>query len=507
MKEKIKVPLWSIHSARLKIAIMLCMALLVQGIMRNFMSMAFACFVIPKNETNKTNMLIINKNETEKYNKNTSFWFTKITTDWSYEEQSWIHSGFYYGSLLSAFLVQGIIPYVGAKLSITLGVIIGITGTIAIPIQIYLYPHFYLSIPIRFLMGFSQGFVIPAAAQLVAKWFPIQEKSTAVALFTSGNQIGVSIAMFATARFCTFSFLGGWPLSFIMYAIVGIIFLFIWIPLASETPKQSKSITAIELAYIKGGNTKNRLTSTSEPINIPWKKLYLSPAVLAICLCSFCQSFIMVTFTSYLPQYYQSIFKMDIKSNGFWSSIPFIVQMSTKFLCAYIADGFKRKKISASLITKIFNSIASFGSATFFLLVIYFSQERNIAVLFLIILTLGFQSAYVSGYNTSLVSIAPSYTATVSAYAQIYAQLASSLSPTLIGFMTKNGTNEEWMYVFGLLSGISIFTGIFFHIFGSARIQKWALGPEGTISLSDPIISGQEVYLMNEQNVNDKEVQ
>lgn len=180
--------------------------------------------------------------------------------------------------------------------------------------------------------------------------------------------------------------------------------------------------------------------------------------------------------------------------------------MSTKFLCAYIADGFKKRKISASLITKLSNSIASFGSAIFFILVIYFSKERNIIVLFLIILTLGFQSAYVSGYNTSLVSIAPSYTATVSAYAQIYAQLASSLAPTLIGFMTKNGTNEEWMFVFALLAGISITTGIFFHIFGSARIQKWALGPESTLNLSDPINNSQEIHLMNEHNVINKQL-
>uniref|UniRef100_A0A0N5BA46 MFS domain-containing protein n=1 Tax=Strongyloides papillosus TaxID=174720 RepID=A0A0N5BA46_STREA len=505
MTEKVKVPLWSIHSARLQLALMLCMALLVQGIMRTFMSMAFACFVIPKNEVNTTSSIDIEDKTIKVDNDNSSFWFTKITTDWSYEEQSWIHSGFYYGSLLSAFIVQGIIPYVGAKLSITLGVIIGITGTIIIPIQIYLYPQFYLTIPIRFLMGFSQGFVIPAAAQLVAKWFPIQEKSTAMALFTSGNQIGVSIAMFATAQFCAVSFLGGWPLSFIMYVIVGIIFLIIWIPLASETPKESKTITAIELAYIKSGNKKNRIASTSEPFDIPWIKLYLSPAVLAICLCSCCQSFIMVTFASYLPQYYQSVFNMDIKSNGFWSAIPFVVQVSTKFLSAYIADGLKKRKISVSLITKVSNSIASFGSAIVFILAIYFSKERSIIVLFLIILTLVFQSAYISGYNTSLVSIAPSYTATVSAYAQIYAQLASSIAPTIIGFMTKNGTIEEWMLVFALLASISITTGIFFHIFGSARVQKWAMGPGSTLNLCDPTIDNQEAYLMSETNVIDNE--
>uniref|UniRef100_A0A0N4ZN04 MFS domain-containing protein n=1 Tax=Parastrongyloides trichosuri TaxID=131310 RepID=A0A0N4ZN04_PARTI len=496
--EKIKSPLWSIRSARLQIAAMLCIALLVQGIMKNFMSMAFACFVIPSRDINST----LSTLETTTIKE--SFWFTKITTDWSYEHQTWIHSGFYYGSLLSAFIVQGIIPYVGAKRSITVGVIIGITGTIIIPIQIYLYPHFYVLIPIRFLMGFSQGFVIPASAQLIAKWFPIQEKSTAMALFTSGNQIGISVAMYVTATFCSFPLLGGWPLSFLMYAIIGIIFLFIWIPYASETPKESKCITAIELAYIKSGNSKKYTHSScnnniNEIHKIPWIKVYLSPVVLAICFCSLCQSFIMVTFTSYLPQYYQSVFNMDIKSNGFWSAVPFIVQMTTKFLCAYIADGFKKRRISASLITKVSNSIASFGSAFFILLACYYSKDKNVIVLFFIILSIAFQSAYVPGYNTSLVSIAPTFTATISAYAQIFAHLASSIAPTLIGFLTKNGTVEEWMLVFGILAGISVTTGIFFHIFGSARIQPWALPHSCNLNLYDNNIKEQDVNLLEEK--------
>uniref|UniRef100_A0AC35U062 MFS domain-containing protein n=1 Tax=Rhabditophanes sp. KR3021 TaxID=114890 RepID=A0AC35U062_9BILA len=398
---------------------------------------------------------------------------------WSYEEQTWIHSGYYYGSFISAFLVQPIITRLGAKVSIIVGVIICIVGTFIIPIQVYLFPSFYFTITIRFFMGFSQGLVIPGAASYVSKWFPIQEKSTAMAIFTSGNQIGIAISMIVTSTFCSLTLLGGWPLSFFLYGTLGVLFLFLWIPRASERPNDSSFITAIELAHIKGKNNKFR--SATIPSKVPWAQLYLSPCVISICLCSFCQSFIMTSFTSYLPQYYQSVFNMDIRSNGIWSAIPFVVQMSTKFVCAWIADSLKERHVSASLITKIANSIASVGSAVCILFILWFSRERNILVLVFIVLTMGFQSAYTAGYATSLVSVAPTFTSTISAYAQIFAQLASSIAPTMIGFLTKNGAVEEWMLVFLILAIISLVTGLFFHIFGSANVQQWAISEHYSI--------------------------
>uniref|UniRef100_A0A1I7ZQL3 MFS domain-containing protein n=1 Tax=Steinernema glaseri TaxID=37863 RepID=A0A1I7ZQL3_9BILA len=204
-------------------------------------------------------------------------------------------------------------------------------------------------------MGFAQGFLIPCGSLIVAKWFTLHEKSTAMAIFTTGNQIGLSVAMFFTARLCQIPLLGGWPSAFVLSGLVALLFLLLWIPFAADRPRDSRFITAAELEHINGQTVKHRAMSIS--VKTPYKKIFLCPVVLAICLCSFCQSFVIVSLATYLPQYNQSALKLDISSNGIWASLPFIVQMLTKFLFAFSADHLKKRHISINLITKTFNSL------------------------------------------------------------------------------------------------------------------------------------------------------
>ncbi len=51
---------------------------------------------------------------------------------------------------------------------------------------------------------------------------------------------------------------------------------------------------------------------------------------------------------------------------------------------------------------------------------------------------MGLLSGYIPGYNTSIVSIAPIYTASVAAFCRLFAQIASSISPYTIGLLTIN---------------------------------------------------------------------
>ena len=50
---------------------------------------------------------------------------------------------------------------------------------------------------------------------MVAKWFPTHEKSTVVAIVTTGNQIGPVLAYPLGSIFCPMrDFMGGWPMNF-----------------------------------------------------------------------------------------------------------------------------------------------------------------------------------------------------------------------------------------------------------------------------------------------------
>ncbi|KAK0413147.1 hypothetical protein QR680_006624 [Steinernema hermaphroditum] len=443
--KQLPVPLWSLRSVRFRIAVLIALAMTIQAMLRNNLNMALVCMV---------RML------------------SDYQVDWTMSQQGSIHSSYYFGSLLSVFVTSRLCDRFGAKHLITFGVVVNVLGSLLTPVVAVFFPRYEIVCIVRFLMGFAQGFLIPCGSLIVAKWFTLHEKSTAMAIFTTGNQVGLAMAMFFTAKLCQLPLLGGWPMAFVLSATVGAAFLFLWIPFAADRPRDSRFITAAELDHINGQTVKHRAMSVS--ISTPYKKMFLCPVVLAICLCSFCQSFVIVSLATYLPIYNQSALKLDIATNGIWASIPFLVQMLTKFLFAFVADHLKKRHVSINLVTKACNSLASFGCCVCILWISFLGGDDYLLVMTLLCVSMGLFSGYVPGYNTSIVSVAPIFTAHISAYAQLYAQTASSLAPFVIGLMTGDGSIEEWAKVFYMLAGVLVATGAFFQFFGSGTVQRWA---------------------------------
>ncbi|TKR93859.1 hypothetical protein L596_008236 [Steinernema carpocapsae] len=484
INEPLTVSLWSLKAVRFRIAILIALAMMIQAMLRNNLNMALVCMVridesAPDLTLNSSKSVDLCGRQSLHLNasldqqlKEASQYVMDYQVDWSMPEQGRIHSFYYVGSLVSVFVTSRLCDRFGAKHLITFGVIVNAIGTLLTPVAAILLPRYEIICLIRFLMGFAQGFLIPCGSLIVAKWFTLHEKSTAMAIFTTGNQIGLALAMFFTAKMCQLDFFGGWPVAFFLSGVVSLFFLVVWIPFAADRPRDSRYITAAELDHINGQSVKHRAMSIN--ISTPYKKILLCPVVLAICLCSFCQSFVIVSLATYLPQYNQSALKLDISSNGIWTSIPFIVQMFTKFLFAFFADYLKKRDISINLITKAFNSLASFGSCICILWISFLGCDHYLLVMSLLCISMGVFSGYVPGYNTSIVSVAPIFTAHISAYAQLYAQAASTIAPVLIGIMTNDGSIDEWSKVFYLLAGVLIVSGAFFQLFGSGTVQKWA---------------------------------
>ncbi|KAK5969462.1 hypothetical protein GCK32_009006 [Trichostrongylus colubriformis] len=124
-------------------------------------------------------------------------------------------------------------------------------------------------------------------------------------------------------------------------------------------------------------------------------------------------------------------------------------------------------------VTKACNSSASLGLAICFGLLCFCDCTYRWTAVVLICLAMAFISGYIPGYNTSVVSIAPSQTAAIAAFSRIWAQIASSLAPYEIGALTKQGILEEWRIVFITIVVICTTTGLFFQISGSADVQPW----------------------------------
>lgn len=76
---------------------------------------------------------------------------------------------------------------------------------------------------------------------LISEWFDVHEKSTALAIATTGNQLSVMIAMFATASLCQTSLFGGWPSAFYLYGLLGLVLSVLWQLIVRDRPPSRPS--------------------------------------------------------------------------------------------------------------------------------------------------------------------------------------------------------------------------------------------------------------------------
>ena len=165
-----------------------------------------------------------------------------------------------------------------------------------------------------------KGILVPCMNVLIAHWFPLSEKSTAIAIATTGNQVSVVAAMFLTAELCQINLLGGWPLAFHSYGIIGVLFCIFWAVYVFNSPSKAKNISTDEVLFIQDSihNVGGKKIAAKE---VPWKAIFTSATVWATALNSFSHNFMTVGTITYIPSYYQTVLKMDLSSVSHYYSI------------------------------------------------------------------------------------------------------------------------------------------------------------------------------------------
>ncbi|GMS95250.1 hypothetical protein PENTCL1PPCAC_17425, partial [Pristionchus entomophagus] len=467
-------PLWSLLSYRLRIALLLALALTIEGLMRSNLNMAYVCMVEEMDSTRPTSSLLRPSEEDcplltlTPVNVTERRMHSKDLLKWRSSDRAYLFPIFYVGGLVVTFATEYLDRKLGASRTVLIGACLNVVGTMASPsIAAHLGP-IALTV-VRFIMGAGQGVLWPGMSVLVARWFPVVEKSTALAIATTGNQLSVIFSMIVTAELCQIESLGGWPAAFYIYGVLGILLCVLWWAVVVDSPEDCTSLSVQERDLLIGPGTMRRNGKKPKP---NWSVILSSPVVWSISLSAFCHNFVVVAFSSYLPFYYKTVHNMSLTSNGLLSTLPFVVQFASKVVFAGFADSAKQKKtFTVTTITKICNSSASFGIALSLVVISFCDCSSRWAAVVAASTAMAFISGYVPGYNTSVVCVAPSQTAAISSFSRLWAQIGMSLSPALIGLVVTTGRVEEWRGIFFGMAALCVVTGVFFQISGSAALQ------------------------------------
>ena len=173
----------------------------------------------------------------------------------------------------------------------------------------------------RFLLGLGESGNFPAAVKATAEWFPPKERALATGVFNSGASVGAILAPLAVP-WVALHF--GWRASFLITGLFSAIWI-VWWSIRYRTPQ---------------GNAATTVAAKTPEIRVKtvaWWELLRYRQAWGFMLGKFLTDPVWWFFLFWLPQYFNSRFKLDLSHLG----LPLVVVYVCSTVGSVSGDGFR----------------------------------------------------------------------------------------------------------------------------------------------------------------------
>lgn len=390
---------------------------------------------------------------------------------WDEATQGIVLGSFFYGYVLTQVPGGRFAELFGGKKVFGLGVLITAIFTILSPIAARI--NFPLFIIVRILEGMGEGVTFPSMHAMLARWIPPLERSKFAAYVYAGANFGTIISLPLSGWFCTLDFMGGWPLAFYVFGVLGIVWFVFWLLLVYDSPSDHPRICPKEAAFIAAS-----IGTHNEPDrggSIPWMKMATCLPLWAILVTQCGQSWAFYTQLTELPTYMAQILHFNIQQNAVLSALPYLTSWWLGIVASIFADWLLSKGyLSLSTSYKVFNSISSIIPSLGLLGVAWLGCDR-LGVQLMLTVPGAFAGAVYAGNQMNHIALSPRYAGTMYGITNAAANVCGFLAPYVIGtIISGQETLGQWRLVFYLAAGINIGANLFYVAFASAREQPWS---------------------------------
>src|SRR5262245_47132441 len=173
----------------------------------------------------------------------------------------------------------------------------------------------------RFLLGAGEGGGFPAATKVIAEWFPISERSTAMGLVNAGTAIVVH---------------GSWRWVFVACGAAGLAWAAVWF-----------------MAYAPTASTPLPSTSALDVTPPPWTRLLESRAVWGLVAAKFLTDAAWFFYISWLPKYLYDARHFDVKQVGAYAWVPYAASGVGSLLGGWFSSALVRRGRSVDVSRKL----------------------------------------------------------------------------------------------------------------------------------------------------------
>lgn len=390
---------------------------------------------------------------------------------------------FFYGYVLTQIPGGRLAELFGGKYIYGIGVLVTAIFTLLTPLAAYSgLPALVL---VRVLEGMGEGVTFPAMHAMLARWVPPLERSKFAALVYAGANFGTVISLPLSGYLCDLEYMGGWPLAFYIFGVLGLVWFVFWLWLVYDTPATHPRISRTERAFIEravgtscvddelAAQPSSQSATTVEPI--PWRALLTSLPLWAILVTQCGQAWAFYTQLTELPTYMKNILHMNIEQNATLSALPYLTSWMFAIGSSIVADWMlARGWISQRTSYKMWNTVASVIPSLGLIGVAYGGCDWR-WVMAMLAGAGAFQGAVYPGNQMNHIALSPRFAGTMYGITNAAGNTCGFLAPYVIGMIIRgNETLSGWRVVFFLAAGANMVGNVFYVLFASAEEQPWS---------------------------------
>ncbi|WP_405398703.1 MFS transporter [Maribacter sp. Asnod2-G09] len=310
---------------------------------------------------------------------------------------------------------------------------------------------------LRTSIGMFEAPSYPINNLIVTRWFPENERASAIATYTSGQFLGMA---FLLPVLTLIQDALGWRGLFIVSGVIGLIWAAVWYFFYRD-PQNHKKLGDAELAHIKDGGGLVVSIDKTETQKFDWSDLanaFKYRKLWGLYIGQFCLGSTTIFFLTWFPTYLVEFRGLDFIKSGFYASIPYLAAFFGVLLAGFTSDylikrGFTREVArKAPIITGMLLSIAIIGAN--------YTEDTTLIIVFLSIAFFGNGLASIAWIFVSL--IAPKNNiGLIGGTFNFIGGLSAVIVPVVIGYLVQDGDFSPALFFIGMLALLGLISYTF----------------------------------------------
>jgi len=342
-----------------------------------------------------------------------------------------VHSSFLWGYALTPTVGGALADRFGGHRVLGIGVLVWSLATLFTPVAVH------MSLPLLFatraLMGVGEGVALPCMNNLLARWVAKGERSRAVGACMAGFHVGSMSGLLAAPPLLAW---GGAPGPFIVCGTVGVLWALVWAFAATSHPSEHKSITQAEVDYVTQGKSPSTEPGGGKGLGMPPFGLLLSKkATWSVMIANFVNNWGIFILQAWMPVYLKQAVGVDLKAAAWLSALPWLSMAITGFFAGAIADGLLQKGWNTTKVRKVMQCLGFMGPCLALLyLNLAAASLTPLTAIVALMFALGTNSFSQAGFLVNFQEIGPRYAGVLHGMSNTLGTVAGIVGTALTGY-------------------------------------------------------------------------